>query len=120
MKDFFKIVLASALGFLIANIIFSIVAIFFFFASAGSIIGDMGKSTFKLEDNSIFHLKLSGTINERVAEDDPFNMLLGSRAPSVMGLNDITNAIRKAKDNKSIKGIYIDSRMFTASTASLS
>ena len=120
MKDFFKIVLASALGFLIANIIFSIVAILFFFASAGSIIGDMGKSTFKLEDKSIFHLKLSGTINERVAEDDPFNMLLASRAPSVMGLNDITNAIRKAKDNKSIKGIYIDSRMFTASTASLS
>jgi len=119
MKDFFKIVLASALGFLIANILFSIVSIIFFFAFMGSFVGDMGKSTFKLQDNSVFHLKLSGTINERVPEDDPFSMLLGSRAPSPMGLNDITNAIRKAKDNNSIKGIYIDSRVFVASTATL-
>ncbi|MGV8964166.1 MAG: signal peptide peptidase SppA [Candidatus Saccharimonadaceae bacterium] len=119
MKDFFKIVLASALGFLIANILFSIVAIILFFGLMGSIAGDMGKSTFTLKDNSVLHLKLSGSIQERVAEDDPFTALLGSNVPSPMGLNDITNAIRKAKDNKSIKGIYIDSRMFTASLASL-
>lgn len=120
MKDFFKIVLASALGFLIANILFSIVSIFFFFAFMGSMVGDIGKSPFKLQDNSVLHLKLSGTINERVAEDDPLMSLLGSRVPSVMGLNDITSAIRKAKENESIKGIYIDSRSFSASTASLS
>ena len=119
MKDFFKIVLASALGFLIANILFSIVSIFFFFAFMGSMVGDLGQSTFKLQDNSVLHLKLSGNINERIAEDDPFTMLLGSSVPTPMGLNDITNAIRKAKDNNSIKGIYIDSRMFAASTASL-
>ncbi len=119
MKDFFKIVLASALGFLIANILFSIVSIILFFGFIGSIAGDMGKSTFKLKDNSVFHLKLSGAINERVAEDDPFTALLGSNIPTPMGLNDITFAIRKAKDNDAIKGIYIDSRMFTASTASL-
>ena len=119
MKDFFKIVLASALGFLIVNILFSIVSIIFFFAFMGSMVGDLGKSTFKLQDNSIFHLKLSGNINERIAEDDPFTALLGSSVPTPMGLNDITNAIRKAKENNSIKGIYIDSRVFAASTASL-
>ncbi len=119
MKDFFKIVLASALGFLIANIIFSIVSIIIFFGFMGSMVGDLSQSTFKLQDNSVLHLKLSGTINERVAEDDPFTSLLGSNIPSPMGLNDITNAIRKAKDNNAIKGIYIDSRMFMASTASL-
>ena len=119
MKDFFKIVLASALGFLIANILFSIVSIILFFGFLGSIVGDMGKSSFNLKDNSVFHLKLSGTINERIPEDDPFTSLLGSNVPTPMGLNDITNAIRKSKDNDAIRGIYIDSRMFTASTASL-
>ena len=119
MKDFFKIVLASALGFLIANILFSIVSIILFFGLMGSVMGDMGKSTFKLKDNSFLHLKLTGAINERVAEDDPFTSLLGSNVPTPMGLNDITNAIRKAKDNDAIRGIYIDSRMFTASTATL-
>ena len=82
-------------------------------------VGDMGKSTFKLKDNSVFHLKLSGAISERVPEEDPFTALLGSNVPKPMGLNDITSAIRKAKDNDAIRGIYIDSRMFTASTATL-
>ena len=119
MKDFFKIVLASALGFLIANILFVFLSIVLFIGFVGSVSGDMGKSTFKLKDNSVLHLKLSGQINERVAEDDLLTALLSSKAPAPMGLNDITNSIRKAKDNDAIRGIYIDSRMFTASTASL-
>lgn len=119
MKDFFKIVLASALGFLVANIILFILTMFLFFGFIGTMVGDMGKSTFKLKDNSVLNLKLSGQINERVSEDDPFTAMLGSRVPTTMGLNDITNAIRKAKDNDAIRGIYIDSRMFTASTATL-
>ena len=119
MKDFFKIVLASALGFLIANILLFILSMVLFFGFIGSMAGDMGKSTFKLKDNSVLHLKLTGQINERVSEDDPFTALLGSRVPSSMGLNDITNGIRKAKDNDAIRGIYIDSRMFAASTATL-
>ena len=119
MKDFFKIVLASALGFLVANILLFILSMVLFSGFIGSMVGDMGKSTFKLKDNSVLHLKLAGQINERVPEDDPFTALLGSRAPSSMGLNDITNGIRKAKDNDAIRGIYIDSRMFVASTATL-
>ncbi len=119
MKDFFKIVLASALGFLIANILFSIVSIILFFGFMGTMVGDVGKTTFKLKDNSVLHLKMSGNITERMSEDDPFSAVLGSYVPTSMGLNDITSAIRKAKDIDEIRGIYIDSRMFAASTASL-
>ena len=116
MKDFFKVVLASALGFLAANIILFILSMIFFFGLIGSIAGD---STFKLQDNSVLHLKLSGQINERVSEADPLTELLSSSVPKPMGLNDITNSIRKAKDNDKIRGIYIDARMLVASTASL-
>ena len=119
MKGFFKIVLASALGFLIANILLLILSIVFFAGIMGSVTGDMGKSTFKLEDNSVLHLKLSGQISERVSEDDPLTALMSFNMPTPMGLNDITNSIRKAKDNNAIRGIYIDSRMFAASTATL-
>ena len=96
MKDFFKVVLASALGFLAANIILFILSMVFFFGIIGSMAGD---STFKLKDNSVLHLKLSGQINERVSEADPLTELLSSSVPTPMGLNDITNSIRKAKDN---------------------
>ena len=55
---------------------------------------------------------------ERIAENDPFIELIGG-VPSAMGLNDIIGAIRKAKNNDKIKGIYLDTRIFAASNATL-
>lgn len=120
MRDFTKIMLASALGFIIANIVFSIIAFILFFGTMGSLFSSMSsKDTFVLKDNSVLNLRLQGTITDRTPKDDPFLSLLNQRQTSVMGLNDITAAIRKAKDNDNIKGIYIDSRMFSASMATL-
>lgn len=120
MRDFTKIMLASALGFIIANIVFSLIAFILFFGTMGSLFSSMSsKDTFVLKDNSVLNLRLQGTITDRTPKDDPFLSLLNQSQTSVMGLNDITAAIRKAKDNDNIKGIYIDSRMFSASMATL-
>ena len=120
MKDFLKIMLASALGFIIANIILSVIAMIFFFGMMGSVAGSFRSSEkFVLEENSVLNLRLNGPITERVAEQDPFTELLAPDAATAMGLNDIVSAIRKAKSNDRIKGIYIDSRMMFASMATL-
>lgn len=120
MKDFLKIVLASALGFVIANILFSIIAMIFFFGAIGSFLGSMsGGEKFILQDNTVLNLRLNGSITERTPEEDPFTSMMGSNRPLPMGLNDIVSAIRKAKNNDKIKGIYIDSRIMTASMATL-
>lgn len=120
MKDFLKIMLASALGFIIANIILSVIAMIFFFGMMGSVAGSFSSSEkFVLKENSILNLRLNGPITERVAEKDPFTELLAPDAATAMGLNDIVSAIRKAKSNDRIKGIYIDSRMMSASMATL-
>lgn len=119
MKDFLKIMLASALGFIIANIIFSLIAMIFFFGMMGSLAGSFTAEKYVLEENSILNLKLNGPINERVAEMDPFTELLAPEGTTAMGLNDIISAIRKAKSNDMIKGIYIDSRSMSASMATL-
>lgn len=111
--------LASALGFIIANIILSLIAMIFFFGLMGSVASSFTSEKFVLEDNSVLNLRLNGPISERVAEEDPFTSLLASDVPTTMGLNDIVSAIRKAKSNDRIKGIYIDSRMMTASMATL-
>ena len=119
MKDFFKMMLASILGFIIASFIFSLISMVILFGMMGSLMSSIGtKSSFAVQDNSVLHMKLSGPIQERVAENDPFTELLGN-APTPMGLNDIVGAIRKAKNNNKIKGIYLDTRIFTASNASL-
>ena len=119
MKDFLKIMLASALGFIIANIIFSLIAMIFFFGMMGSLTGSFTAEKYVLEENSILNLKLNGPINERVAEMDPFTELLAPEGTTALGLNDIISAIRKAKNNDMIKGIYIDSRSMSASMATL-
>lgn len=119
MKDFLKVMIASALGFIIAQIIISIIALVMFVGAAGSMFSTMSTDKFMLQNNSVLNLRLDGAIVERVAEPDPFTSMLSSQYPSAMGLNDIVGAIRKAKSNDNIKGIYLDSRMISASMATL-
>lgn len=119
MKDFFKMMFASTLGFIIASILFSLLSMLILVGMVGSMASSVGgKQQFVLQDNSVLHLKLNGIIQERVADNDPFTELLGS-TPGPIGLNDIVGAIRKAKNNDKIKGIYLDTRIFSASNATL-
>lgn len=120
MKDFLKTMTASAVGFIIANIIIFFIAIIFFSAMISSMSKSFNtKDKFILEDKSVLNLVLEGTIQERIPESDPFLDTFSGGKITNMGLNDIVAAIRKAKNEDKIKGIYIDSRMFSASPATL-
>jgi protease-4 len=90
-----------------------------FVGAMGSMVGSFSSEKFTLQDNSVLNLRLNGPITERTAEEDPFTSLLGSDLLTPMGLNDIVSAIRKAKNNDKIKGIYLDSRAVSASMATL-
>jgi len=119
MKDFIKIMLASAVGFLIAQLILSLIAMLFFLGMMGSLLTSVSSEKFTLQDNSVLNLRLDGPIAERTPEEDPFTSIIGSEYASVTGLNDIVGAIRKARNNEMIKGIYLDSRTLSASMATL-
>ena len=119
MKDFIKIMFASAVGFLIAQVILSLIAMLLFFGMIGSALSSVTSAKFTLQENSVLNLRLEGSIAERTPEEDPFTSIIGSDYSSVTGLNDIVGAIRKAKNNDKIKGIYLDSRMLSASMATL-
>ncbi|MCE5206214.1 MAG: signal peptide peptidase SppA [Porphyromonadaceae bacterium] len=119
MKDFIKIMLASAVGFLIAQVILSLIAMLLFFGMMGSVLSTVTSEKFVLQENSVLNLRLDGTIAERTPEEDPFTSMIGDDYPSVTGLNDIVAAIRKAKNEDKIKGIYLDSRNLSASMATL-
>jgi len=97
MKDFLKIMLASAIGFIIAQVILSLIAMLLFFGMMGSVVGSMSTEKFTLQENSVLNLRLDGPITERTPEQDPFTSMIGADYPSAMGLNDIVGAIRKAK-----------------------
>lgn len=78
----------------------------------------MGSGKMPITDGSVLRIQLSGFINEQ-AEDNPFASYLGMSATDEQGLHDILTAIRVAKTNPKISGIYIEGGVVSADLASL-
>lgn len=112
MKDFFKYTAATVAGI----IIFTIVCVAL---SVMSIVGMVASAsaTQSVEKNSVLVLKLNGSIDEQ-GTDNTIGKLTGNYIPST-GLNDILSAIKKAKDEENIKGIYIDAGVLSTDYATL-
>jgi len=108
MKSFLKYTLATICGILILMMVGGIL----FMISLVGIVASSSSST-KVDDNSVFVLKLNGTVSERVEDNSPLSQLLGQADMEAMGLDDIVASIRKAKDNDNIKGIYLEGGLAT-------
>ncbi|MDR0546872.1 MAG: signal peptide peptidase SppA [Dysgonamonadaceae bacterium] len=104
MKNFFKMVFASALGMLIAGVVLSFLSFIFFIGIAAS----LGSSKpYVLDKESVLKINMNSIISEREI-DNPFKSLFSSSSFDTYGLNDILSAIEKAKSNDKIKGVYIE------------
>lgn len=112
MKDFFKYTAATVVGI----IVFTIVCVAL---SVMSIVGMVASAsaTQAVEKNSVLVLKLNGSIDEQ-GTDNTIGKLTGNYIPST-GLNDILSAIKKAKEEENIKGIYIDADVLSTDYATL-
>ena len=103
MKQFFKMTLATICGIIIFMVL---VGLFFVISLVGILASDSAST--KVRDNSVFVIKLSGTVSERSEAGTPFDAILGMGDMSAMGLDDLVSAISKAKDNENVKGIYLE------------
>ena len=103
MKDFLKYTLATICGIILVGVLCGILFIISIIGMAVS-----GNGSTKVEKNSVFVLKLNGTVQERGEEDSPLTALMGQVDMEMMGLDDIVASIKKAKDEENIKGIYIE------------
>ena len=66
----------------------------------------------------MLRIELNGTVSERVTEN-PFAELMGNKALASQGLDDLLKAIKVAKTNDKIKGIYLEGGLLSADFASL-
>ena len=103
MKEFFKYTLATIFGIVLLSVISGIM----FMISIVGMIASESAST-QVKDNSVFVIKLSGILQERSEDNNPFSSLLGNDNTEQMGLDELICAINKAKDNEDIKGIYLE------------
>lgn len=114
MKSFLKSLLASIIG------CFIVIGIFFLIGLA-MLAALSFKSTEKyaLKDNTILTIKLEGGLVDRLQQQNPLYDYVFGQDNLQIGLDDILYSIERAKENEKIKGIYIYSGMFTASSATL-
>lgn len=105
MKQFFKFLLATILGFFV-----SIFLLFFIMAGiVAGIAGSGGDKDVEVKDQSVLKLSFNYIIPERTSNNplenfDFVNMEGGNPA----GLNDIIKSIRYAATDDKIKGIYLN------------
>ena len=105
MKDFLKYTLATVIGMVIFAIVIGIISVI----SLMGMVASQEASTV-VKEKSVFVLPLSGQLNER-ADDNPLSSVMGEAGMSI-GLDEALSAIKKAKAEDEIKGIYIEAGVF--------
>lgn len=91
----------------VAVLVASIVGSIIFFLVLGGIIGSLTpkQSTVKAEANSVLHVKLNGSIEEKTRSELDINTFSMN---THLGLSDLLHGLEKAKSDKNIKGIFLE------------
>lgn len=113
MKEFFKYVLATIVGFICVTAFMGIMSLIMFFSIMAT-----SDTQPTVSDGSVLRIELNGTVSERATEN-PFAELMGNKALASQGLDDLLKAIKVAKTNDKIKGIYLEGGLLRADFASL-
>lgn len=114
MNSFVKQILATVCGifaffFISGMLVFGMVGFFGFIASLGS----------GTEDHSVLRIEMSGTLEERAPESNMLAEMVGNINVGSIGLDELVAAIRAAKDDKHVDGIYLDGGTLSGDYASL-
>ncbi|KLT65542.1 signal peptide peptidase SppA [Pedobacter sp. BMA] len=106
MKDFFKYLFASMLGFFLSTVIIFIIIFVIIVGAISSIDND---KTTTVSNNSVLFLNLDQAVTERTPKN-PFGNLpiVGGDEKEGIGLNDLLKAIKRAKTDDNIKCIYLN------------
>jgi protease IV len=105
MKQFFKFLFASMLGFILGIIVLFFLFIFIVSAAVSS----MGTEEVKVSNGSVLQINFSQPIRDR-SSNNPFEGLNFSTLKSnkQLGMNDILKSIENASTDDNIKGIFLD------------
>lgn len=112
MKDFLKYVFATVVGIIVFSVVIGLLSMMSLIGMVAS-----GEATKTVKDNSVLVLNLSGQMEEQ-AEDNLMSMF-GNTGTNQLGLRETLSAIKKAKNCKEIKGIYMEAGIFSADIAQM-
>lgn len=107
MRQFFKFLLASCLGTLIALLVLILIGA----GIVGAIAGQANQVP-SVSANSVLHLKLDQLIPELADNFEPATIEFNQ--PTALGLKDILRTIETARDDDDIKGIFLEADVLMA------
>lgn len=115
MLKFFKYVLATFVGSILAVLFMLLLLIGIFSAIVAA-----GDKETKIKENTVLVLNLEGPISDRVVEN-PFEDMLAelSNKPAAEGLNRILANIKKAKRDENISGIILETGLLSTGYATI-
>ena len=113
MKDFLKNVGATIVGLMLFSVIATVIGIM-------GIVGMIAstEATQTPSSNSVLVLKLDGMMQEQSSENE-ITSLFSDNQDGTQGLQETLSAIKKAKANKDIKGIYMEGGALVADMAQM-
>ncbi len=116
MRDFFKYVFATVVGFIISIFVVTL----FFIGLVAALVSSISEDKkVDVAANSVLHLNLDQTIKERTPNQRFENLpLIGSNDKSI-GVRDLVKAIEHAKTDDNIKVIYLSVSSPAAGKATL-
>lgn len=114
MKQFFKMMFASALGVFLAVGVMMLLSLFVVIVIVSSV---GSRPAYSPKAGTVFKIRLDGILSDYV-NDNPLAMLMGD-GENKLALNDLLASIRKAKVNGNIEGIYLESGNLITGSASL-
>lgn len=114
MRQFFKMMFASALGvFLAAGLL-----VFIAFSMFVGLLAGMGNtSAYRPANNTVLKIVLDGSMADNPTEN-PLSLLMGD-VENVVSLRDVLDAVEIAGQDDRIAGIYLESGVLSCGTASL-
>lgn len=113
MKDFIKYTLATVVGIILTSIIFTVI----FIVSIAGMLASEGTGG-NVPKNSVLRIKLQGELVERAGEESPMALFSQGEDASI-GLDQAIDALKKAAENKKVKGIYLEAGSFAAYPADM-
>ncbi|MFI5203860.1 MAG: signal peptide peptidase SppA, partial [Flavobacteriales bacterium] len=122
IMGFFKTMLASLVGMIIAGILLIFIFIFMLSAMFQSSFEDFANESgqsYQVENNSVLHLRL----NNPIVDNGPIENLQfsgeGFDNNRIDGLNSITESVRRAAKDDKIKGIFLEVQLMDAGMATV-
>lgn len=112
MKQFF----GSMLGAIVGVVIATLIVVFFVIGAVSSLFS--GEEAVRVKDGSVLHIALKGPVVERQPKSG-FAKFTGLNSEKNLGLDAIVEAIKRAKDDDKIEGIFLETQSIDAGMATV-